>query len=224
MIFYRHIKKLVILSICISFCLSPVDKAVSQEAIEPLTGHAFYGKMSIANQDSDLEGGDFEITVFGADGQKPLGGNTFKYGWETGAFFSIDSDTRSWAASGGSGGGTAVVVVDVNSIMIDYFLGGFLAIEPNDHFRLYTGAGPLLIWAKRETEPEVSIPEYTNTGSESDIGAGFYVRAGLDIFLTRQFGLFAGGRITETTLSFEDDTGKVDIEGYQCYFGVAFRF
>ena len=198
--------------------------AFSSDTGSLTVGHAFYGKMNIANDDTDIGGGDFEITVFGADGQQPLGGDAFKYGWETGLLLSIDSDTRTWAASGGSGGGTVAVAVDVNSIMIDYFLGGYLAIEPNDHFRLYAGAGPLLIWVKRDTDPEESAPDYITSQSESDIGAGLYARAGLDIFFTDQFGVFAGGRITETTLSFEDDTGKVDIEGYQCYFGVAFRF
>jgi hypothetical protein len=108
--------------------------------------------------------------------------------------------------------------------MIDYFLGGYISIEPNKHFRLYAGADPLGIWARRETEPEESAPDYVTSSSESEWSAGVYARAGLDIFFNDQFGIFAGGRITETTLTFEDDTGKIDLEGYQCYFGVAFRF
>lgn len=206
----------------IAFFLLPSGyPALASDAANMMVGHAFYGKMNIENNDPDIGGGDFVITVFGADGQQSLGGDAFKYGWETGALFSIDSDTRSWYASSG---GTAAIAVDVNSIMIDYFLGGYLAIEPNDHFRLYAGAGPLLIWAQRETEPEVSAPEYVTSATESEFGAGLYARAGLDIFFTKQFGIFAGARINETTLSFEDDTGKVDIEGYQYYFGIAFRF
>ena len=198
--------------------------ALATDARDMMAGHAFYGKMNISNENTDVGGGDFVISVFGADGQKPLGGDYFRYGWETGIFFSIDSDTRTWAASGGGGGGTVAVAVDVNSIMIDYFLGGYLSIEPNEHFRLYAGAGPLIIWAQRETESEASIPEYTVSGTESDIGAGLYARAGLDIFFNDQFGVFAGARINETTLSFEDETGKVEIEGYQYYGGIAFRF
>jgi hypothetical protein len=162
-----------------------------------MVGHAFYGKMNIPNDDTDIGGGDFEITVFGADGQQSLGGDTFRYGWAPGALFSIDSDSRSWAASGGGGGGTVAVAVDVNSIMIDYFLGGYLSIEPNDHFRLFVGAGPLLIWAQHETEPDASAPEYVNASSESEFGAGLYARTGLDIFLTKQFGFTAGARITD---------------------------
>jgi len=212
------------LVVCTILLVFSGNRAFSAEVEDMMVGHAFYGKMNIENNNSDVGGGDFVISVFGADGQQALGGDMLRYGWETGAFFSIDSDSRTVAASGGNGGGQVLVAVDVNSIMIDYFLGGYLGFEPSEHFRLYVGAGPLIIWARRETEPEVSIPEYTNTGSESDIGAGLYARAGLDIFFTEQFGFFAGARITETTLSFEDDTGKVDIEGYQYYGGIAFRF
>jgi len=210
----------ILLLISVLFFILTGNQAIASDTKDMMAGHAFYGKMEIDNSDSDIEGGDFKISIFGADGQKPLGGDTVKYGWETGLLFSIDSDTRTWAASGG----TVAVAVDVNSVMIDYSLGGFIAIEPNDHFRLYAGAGPLIIWAKRETEPEESAPDEITSQSESDIGAGVYARVGLDIFFTKQFGIFGGARITQTTLSFEDDTGKVDIEGNQCYFGVAFRF
>jgi len=214
----------ILLLISVFFFVMTGNPAIASDARDMMAGHAFYGKMKIDDSNTDLEGGDFEINVFGADGQKPLGGDTFKYGWETGLLFSIDSDTRSWAASGGGGGGTVVVAVDVNSVMIDYFLGGFVSIEPNKHFRLYAGAGPLGIWARRETEPEESAPDYVTSSSDSEWGAGVYARVGLDIFFNDQFGIFGGARITETTLTFEDDTGKIDLEGYQYYGGVAFRF
>jgi hypothetical protein len=42
--------------------------------------------------------------------------------------------------------------------------------------------------------------------------------------LSEQFGLNIGARINETTLTFEDTAGNVDIEGLQYYFGIAFRF
>jgi len=128
------------------------------------------------------------------------------------------------ASSSGSGGGTVAVAVDVNSVMIDYFLGGYISFEPSKYFRLYVGAGPLLIWARRETEPEENISDYITSESESDFGAGLYARTGVDIFFTEQFGIHAGARINNTTLSFEDSTGEVYIEGPQCYVGIAFRF
>lgn len=223
MITHLNIKHWIILIICITFLL-PVGKVLSQEARESLTGHAFYGEMKIANDDPDLQGGDYYFSIFGADVQKPLGGGSFKYGMETGAFFSIDSDVRRFSASSGSGGGSVAVAVDVNSFMFDYFFGGYLGFEPAKWLRLNVGAGPLLIWASREIKPEASIPEEISANYESGFGAGLYARAGIDIFFTEQFGINAGARINETTLSFKDTAGKVDIEGLQYYFGLAFRF
>jgi len=219
-----YTKQWIVLIICTIFCLLSVNNVLSQEAKEPLTGHVFYGKMIIPNNDSDLEGDDYDVGIFGADVQKSFGGETFKYGIETGAIFSIDSDVRRFSASSGSGGGTVAVAVDVNSLMFDYFFGGYLGFEPTKWFRLNVGAGPLIIWGSRETESEESTPEEFTSESESGFGAGLYARVGIDIFFTDNFGFNVGARINETTLSFEDPAGKVDVEGWQYYFGVAFRF
>jgi hypothetical protein len=212
------------LIICTAFCLLSADNVLSQETKELLTGHVFYGKMIIPNNDPDLEGGDYEVSIFGVDVQKPIGGRTFRYGIETGALLSLDSDVRRFRASSGSGGGKVAVSVDVNSFLIDYFFGAYLGFEPSKWLQLSVGAGPLLIWGKRETEPEASAPEEITSESESGFGAGLYARAGIDIYLTENFGLNVGVRINETTLSFEDTAGKVDIEGWQYYFGMAFHF
>jgi hypothetical protein len=218
------IKQWIILIICTVICLLSVDKVLSQEAKELSTGHAFLGKMIIPNNDRDLEGGDYDIRIFGADVQKPFGGGTFKYGIETGALFSLDSDVRRFSASSGGGGGQVTVSVDVNSLLIDYFFGGYLGFEPAKWLQLKVGAGTLLIYGKRETEPEASAPEEVTSESESGFGAGLYARAGIDIFLTEKFGISVGARISESTLSFEDTAGKVDVDGWQYYFGIAFRF
>ncbi|MES0445791.1 MAG: hypothetical protein ABUJ92_04535 [Desulfobacterales bacterium] len=218
------IKQWVILIICTVICLLSVDNALSQEAKELLTGHGFFGKMIIPNNDPDLEGGDYDIRILGADVQKPFGGATFKYGIECGALFSLDSDVRHFSASSGPGGGQVTVSVDVNSLLFDYFFGGYLSFEPAKWLRLNMGAGPLLIYGMRETEPEASAPEDVTSESESGFGAGLYARAGIDIFLTEEFGLNVGARISESTLSFEDTAGKVDVDGWQYYFGIAFHF
>jgi len=55
------------LLICMAFFVLSGDRAFSSELENMMTGHAFYGKMRISDQDSDLEGGDFEINIFGAD-------------------------------------------------------------------------------------------------------------------------------------------------------------
>jgi hypothetical protein len=218
------IKQWITLIICIVISLLSVDNVLSQEAKELSTGHAFFGKMIIPNNDPDLEGGDYDIRILGADVQKPFGGGTFKYGIETGALFSLDSDVRHFSASSGPGGGQVTVSVDVNSLLFDYFFGGYLSFEPTKWLRLNMGAGPLLIYGMRETEPEASAPEDITSESESGFGAGLYARAGIDIFLTEELGLNVGARISESTLSFEDTAGKVDVEGWQYYLGIAFHF
>lgn len=74
-----------ILVICAANCLFSVGEALSQEAKEPMVGHVFYGRMTIENDDPQVDGGDYDINIFGVDVQKPLGRGIFKYGIETGA-------------------------------------------------------------------------------------------------------------------------------------------
>lgn len=206
--------------------LFSVGEALSQETKEPMVGHVFYGRMTTENDDPQVDGGDYDINIFGVDVQKPLGRGIFKYGIETGALFSLDSDLRRFSASSGTGGGSASVSIDIRSLLVDFFFGGYVALEPVRWLRLHIGAGPLLIYGRREIEPEAPTPDPFSDETESDsgIGAGLYARAGIDILFTDYFGLNAGARITETTLSLEDTAGRVDIEGWQYYAGLAFHF
>jgi|GEM_PF-2006386 len=222
-------RKWLILIVCTSFIVFSASTVLSQDTKgkdqgQAFTGQAFYGKMVAPNSNVDLLGDDYEINFFGAAGQSALGGETIKYGLEAGGLFSVDSSVRQLAASSGGGGGTVAVSVDINSLMIDFFGGGFASFEPSELIRFSAGAGPLLIYASRETEPEVTVPEQVTAQSNSGFGVGLYARAGFDLFLTKEFGLHVGARRTATTLSFEDSTGKISIEGWQYYAGLAFRF
>lgn len=212
----------IVCCVLISFLIA--GEVLAQEEGLPWTGHVFYGRMNIQNDGPDVGGGDYNVTIFGADAQKPLDQGAFQYGLETGALFSLDSDVRRFSASSGSGGGSVSVSVDVNAFMVDYFFGGYVALEAADRFRLYAGAGPLLIWAQRETEPREPIPEPFADESDSGLGVGLYARVGLDILLTDRWGAHAGIRATRTTLELKDAYQDVDIQGWQYYFGMAFRF
>ena len=123
-----------------------------------------------------------------------------------------------------SEGGTVAVEVDIDSIMVDYFFGGYLGFQPAKWLRIYAGAGPLIIWASRDTETEATDAEPPRSDSESGWGVGLYARAGVDILFTETFGINAGARVTETTLSLDDTSGDVDLEGWQYYVGMSFRF
>jgi len=196
----------------------------AQESKNPLTAHVVYGRLLIENNDPDLEGDDYDIYLLGADAQKPLGGEILKYGIEGGGLFNWDSDTRRLAASSGESGGQVAVAIDINSFLIDFYFGGYLSFEPAKWLRLYVGAGPLIIWGLWETEAEDPEAEMLRSESESNLGAGIYARAGLDIIFTENIGLTVGSRINQTTLSFEDTAGEVDVEGWQYFFGLAIRF
>lgn len=219
-----NVKQWTILIFCTSLALLSANSGSAQDDKENVVGHAVYGQMTIPAANSDPEEGDTDVIIFGADAQKPFYGKIFQLGIETGAFFSWDSTARHVSVSSGSGGGTATIAVEVNSFMMDYFGGGFLGFEPTKWLRLYAGAGPLLIWGTRATDPEESDSDEYSAESTIEFGAGIYARAGLDIFLSEQFGLTLGVRQTETTLNFKDATGEIDIGGTQYYLGLAFRF
>ena len=198
--------------------------ALAQDASNDLVGHVYYGKMILRNDDPAVAGGDYEIDIFGLDVQKALQSGTITYGYETGGLLSIDSEVRRFRASSGEEGGTVELEVDINSILVDYFFGGYVGIAPARWFRLFAGAGPLITWASRETDLEATDEAPASSDSESGWGLGLYLRAGADLLFTDTFGIHAGARVTETTLSFEDTSGDVDLEGWQYYIGMAFRF
>lgn len=218
----------IVLIMCAICYLTVVDEAFSQETKMTMNGHFYFGRMTIENNDPEIEGDEYELKIIGVDAQKPLSHGNFQYGLETGVLLSWDSDVRQFNASSGSGGGSVSVSVDVSSILVDYFFGGYVAIQPAKWLRLYAGAGPMLIYARHETEPTEPTPEpFTDeTESESGVGAGVYARTGIDIFLTDSLGISAGARINKTTLSFEDTLGSedVDIEGWQAYAGLSINF
>lgn len=221
---FRLIRQLLSLIITTAVCLISAGNVFPQELEESLNGHVFYGTMNISNDDPYSENEDFDILIFGADAQKPLVKGAFRYGFETGFLFSIDSDVRNFYASSGEDGAKAAVSVDVNSLMIDYFAGGFISFEPAKWFRISFGAGPLIIWSLWETESEETNSEDVTSQSDSDFGVGVYARAGIDLFFTKKVGLNIGARVNETTLNLKSSQGEVDVEGWQYYFGIAFRF
>ena len=109
------------------------------------------------------------------------------------------------------------------SFMMDYFFGGFIGLKPVDWLRIGVGAGPLLIWGTRQIESEDPVAGETTSDSVVEFSGGLYVCAFIDIYVSKIFGVYAGVRRAETTLSFEDATGSLDIDGWQYYAGLSFR-
>jgi hypothetical protein len=219
-----HIAWALALMVAAAVVFLSTNAAYAQDSKESMTIHVVYGRLLIDNHDPDLEGGDFDIGLFGADAQNPFGGSKIKYGIEVGALFNWNSEIRGLAASSGSEGGRAAISLDINSFLFDYYFGGYLSHEPARWIRLYIGTGPLIIWGWRKIENEASDSQTSVSESESGFGTGFYGRAGVDIMIAKGFGLSAGVRINTTTLSFEDAAGEVDVEGLQYFGGLVYRF
>ncbi len=215
----------VLLSLALLFVfVASAIRTYAEEVEHPMILQFMIGEMVISNNDPRVSDGDYNVTLFGAAAQKPFYGEISRVGIETGGLFNWKSETRAYAASGGGGGGTIAISVDVNQFLFDYFFGGYASLQPLKWFRLYVGAGPLLIYGSRETEEMDPATSQVETKSDSGFSAGVYGRAGIDIIITENFIIGASIRGTKTGLSFNDTVGDVDVEGYQ-YFGViSFRF
>jgi hypothetical protein len=215
----------VLLSLVFLFVFVPGAVRTYAEDVErPIILQFMVGEMVISNDDPRISDGDYNLTLFGVAAQKPFYGEMSQVGIETGALFNWKSDVRAYAASSGSGGGTIAISVDINQFLFDYFFGGYVSLQPLKWFRLYVGAGPLLIYGSRETDEKDPTTSQVETKFESGFSAGVYGRGGIDIIISEDFILGAGIRGTKTGLSFNDTVGNVDVEGWQ-YFGViSFRF
>lgn len=212
-----------VLGLMLSF-LAASSSAQPREPIEPAYVHVMYGYAALKNDDPGVPGDDYDLNLFGLSGQLPYGGARVQYGLEYGVLLSLQSDTRSVVVTGGGGGGSIKVSVDIDALLLDGFFGGFVSARPLKWLRLYLGAGPLLIYGERTSEPAEPAPEpYTST-KESDLGAGLYARAGVDIIFTDRFAIGASLRGTQTSLSFKEGGGKVDMEGWQYLIAMSYRY
>jgi len=198
--------------------------AQAREPVDQAYVHVMYGYMALENDDPDVSGGDYSLGLFGLSGQVPYGGSKVQYGLEYGALLSLQSDTRSIVATGGSSGGSINVSVDLNAFLLDGFFGGFVSARPLKWMRFHLGAGPLLIYGERATDSAEPTPEPYTSAKESALGAGVYARAGVDIIFTDRFAIGASLRGTQTSLSFKEAGGKVDMEGWQFFIAMSFRY
>jgi opacity protein-like surface antigen len=203
-------------------CYNAANGMDSDEAA-PLISHMVYGQLILDTDDLDYEDEDYSVNLVGYDTQQCHGGDTLKYGLEGGALLSWESDVRSIVVTGGGGGAKVAVSADTSALLIDIFFGGYLSYEPSQRVRIYAGAGPLFLWGRRETDTLTTDDETVESDSESGIGVGIYGRAGFDLMFQENMGLTIGARFSQTSLSFEDPAGEVDVEGWEYYAGFVFR-
>lgn len=181
--------------------------------------------VSLMELDEEAPGMDektHDITFYGAAAQKPYKKELVEYGFETGANVCIENDSNVQRWSGGSSGGTIKVGIDNKIFLLDYFAGGYVAVNFAQRIRFYAGTGPLLIYGSWEYEPDDAYDEFDDN-TESGLSAGIYGRAGLEVTLVRELSFGAGIRGIATGLKFDDDLGEIKVEGPQFFFHLSFK-
>jgi hypothetical protein len=144
---------------------------------------------------------DVEIPSIGGGGQWKLGGERIDFGLEGLLGFNWRSGSTAFA----TGGGGAVVAVDVDMFLFDLYGGPFASMFLGDAARVYVGGGPLMQWVFYDEGPN---------GDDSGFGLGYYVRTGLEFGLGGGSLLGAGVRWSDSSVDLGGSLGDVDVDGF----------
>jgi len=156
----------------------------------------------------ELDDGNYEVLpVFGGGAQWKLAGERIDFGLEGMLAF----QTRSNIAAFASSGGTTVVAVDVDLLLIEVYGGPFVSEFVGDGVRLYAATGPLLQWVGYDQS------DGTTTEDVDGSGGGFYARGGIEFPLPSGELLGMGVRWWESSIDFEQGFGDADFGGVQLY-------
>jgi opacity protein-like surface antigen len=220
-----HIMKwgLVIITMGLGIITLTLNAYVMADEIEENMNIQFIlAQMTLEEKDPDVQDDDYELLYLGVAAQQPLNENRLTYGLETGALLTWDNETRHIRASGGSSGGSATIVIENQMFLFDYFFGGFVSVEFARRLRIYAGAGPLIVYGSRGITPEEEEEEEdTSQETESGTSLGVYARAGLEFEIVDNLRIGAGLRSMTSNLEFEDESGKIRVEGTQYYISIS---
>jgi hypothetical protein len=148
-----------------------------------------------------------EQPFFGGGGQWVLGGGALDYGVEAGAAFSMWAEAEAIIA----GGGGALIAVDVDLFLLDFYGGGFASVFLGRNLRLFAAAGPLLQLAFHDQSGD----DFDEDGTGA--GLGWYTRGGLDVILPSGLMVGLGVRWTDARVDVGSDLGDLELDGIQVY-------
>lgn len=178
----------------------------------------------------NLEGTIDSIPYLGGAVQMPEKNDLFGYGMEAGGFVSWQNDEVNYFASSGPDGGKLTVRIDNSFFLFETFLGAYGSFKPNERLRFYTGAGPLFVYARAESEDlsqredDIPVNPIETNNSDSDLGIGWYARAGFDLGVTKDTWLGLNVRHIKADLNLSKSVGKFDIDGEMYLFSVTHRY
>jgi hypothetical protein len=172
------------------------------------------------NEELDLS----DLISIGGAGYSNLAGDQLAIGVEYGGIFSgmvDDFDSK-------TGNGQVRISADGSLFLLDLFLGPQVNANLGEKVRLYCGAGPLLMFGyisadfeQREIEENYDIDVSEN---DTAVGAGGYVRMGIEFATGRDSSFGVGVRGFASSLDFSDTLGEVDFQGVQGFLTFSSRF
>lgn len=139
--------------------------------------------------------------------QKPVNfsAQPFDVGLEGGANLGWDTERIAFVA----GGGGAVVDIRANLVFFDLFAGGYVGKTFDSGFRVFAGAGPLILWAWASSTGNVDpADEFDDSSSE----LGTYVRAGIEFDIGPAGTLGLTIQRIDSSVDFTE-VGSADVDG-----------
>lgn len=223
-----------LLALLAASCVSPTrpkdpahfgpDLVEGQIVAQGLLGVAFFERVEHrggANPSRSGSVGDLEtMPVASGMWQQVFGGEELDWGLEAGLGLGYRNGHDRVDSEHGGG----PVEVDVDLLLIDVSGGGFLSMPLGERARIYAGAGPLLQladYAQEGTDP-VSSEEIDREGQ--GIGIGLYARTGIEVIAPNDVILGFGLRWVESSLSLDDDLGRLEVGGAQLFLTISDGF
>lgn len=200
--------------------------------IQLLVGELQFGEGNVVidRDGRELEGTVDSIPYLGGAVQMPTKNDLFGYGMEAGGFVSWKNDEVSYLATSGPDGGKLRVRVDNSFFLFETFLGAYGSFKPADRLRFYTGAGPLFVYARAESEDleqsedDIPVDPEEGSNSDNDFGIGWYARVGVDLGVTNDTWIGLNVRHINADLDLSKSVGKFDIDGEMYLFSVTHRY
>jgi hypothetical protein len=188
--------------------------------VQALLGAVKYDDLDIdVDESNDRKSADLSVIpqLGGAWGTLPKG-DRIQIGLETTFLFGFRSKDVDYIVI--SSGLRARISTDL--WIIDFAGGPYINIflDEGKKFRLYAGAGPLLMYADydadddREIELPDDINEDTNDDNESAFGFGVYARTGFEFRVHERGTLGMGIRANYVELDLSDVGGTSDMTGF----------
>ena len=153
------------------------------------------------------------MPTIGGGGQWKLAGNRIDWGLE--GLLSISG--RGNISALAVGGGGAVVAVNLDLLVVDFYGGPFMSFWLTDRFRLYGGAGPIVVFSNYSQDAQID----TVSRSGSGFGTGWYGRLGTEFLIGGGTAIGIGARFSDTRVDLDSGLGDLDLEGLQYMFTVS---